>query len=41
MPAFQEAYTDEQRWLIVNYVRTLALPTDQPRPNHTKNETNN
>ncbi len=24
MPAFQEAFSDEQRWDIVNYVRTLA-----------------
>lgn len=24
MPSFQEAYTEEQRWQIVNYVRTLA-----------------
>jgi mono/diheme cytochrome c family protein len=26
MPSFQEAYTEEQRWLIVDYVRTLAPP---------------
>jgi len=24
MPSFQESYTEEQRWHIVNYVRTLA-----------------
>jgi len=24
MPAFQEAFSEEQRWDIVNYVRTLA-----------------
>ncbi len=24
MPSFQETFTEEQRWLIVNYVRTLA-----------------
>ncbi len=24
MPAFQETFTEEQRWQIVNYVRTLA-----------------
>jgi len=24
MPAFQEAFSDAQRWDIVNYVRTLA-----------------
>jgi len=26
MPSFQESYTEEQRWLIVDYVRTLAPP---------------
>jgi mono/diheme cytochrome c family protein len=25
MPSFQEAFSDPQRWDIVNYVRTLAL----------------
>ncbi len=24
MPVFQEAFSEEQRWQIVNYVRTLA-----------------
>jgi len=24
MPSFQEAFSEEQRWDIVNYVRTLA-----------------
>jgi mono/diheme cytochrome c family protein len=24
MPAFQEAFSDAQRWDIVNFVRTLA-----------------
>ena len=24
MPAFQEAFSEEQRWQIVTYVRTLA-----------------
>lgn len=27
MPAFQEVLTEEQRWQIVNYVRTLAVPS--------------
>ena len=27
MPAFEEAYTEEQRWHIVNFVRTLAPKT--------------
>ena len=31
MPAFQETYTDEQRWRIVNYVRTLA-PQPKTKP---------
>ena len=26
MPTFQEALSEEQRWQIVNYVRTLAVP---------------
>ncbi len=26
MPSFVEAFTEEQRWQIVNYVRTLASP---------------
>jgi mono/diheme cytochrome c family protein len=31
MPAFQEAFTEEQRWKIINYVRTLApKPKDEP-----------
>ena len=25
MPSFQEALSEEQRWQIVNYVRTLAV----------------
>jgi len=28
MPAFQEALSEEQRWKIVNYVRTLAPKTN-------------
>jgi mono/diheme cytochrome c family protein len=24
MPAFQETFTEEQRWQVVHYVRTLA-----------------
>ena len=32
MPSFQEAFSDEQRWDIVNYVRTLA-------PKETANKT--
>jgi len=24
MPSFQETFSEEQRWQIVNYVRTLA-----------------
>ncbi len=27
MPSFQEAFSEEQRWQIVNYVRTLAPKT--------------
>lgn len=26
MPAFKEQLTDEQRWHLVNYIRTLAIP---------------
>ena len=37
MPAFQEAFTEEQRWQIVNYVHTLApkeeKKTQQPDNN--------
>ena len=25
MPSFQETYTEEQRWQLVDYVRTLAV----------------
>ena len=28
MPAFQESFSEEQRWQIVNYVRTLAPKQD-------------
>ena len=31
MPAFQDSFSEEQRWRIVNYVRTLA-----PQPKATK-----
>ena len=30
MPAFQEAFTEEQRWQIINYIRTLAPREDKP-----------
>lgn len=29
MPAFQEAFTEEQRWHVVNFVRTLAPRLEQ------------
>ena len=29
MPAFQEAFTEEQRWQVVNFVRTLAPRGEQ------------
>ncbi|MBI3416453.1 MAG: cytochrome c [Verrucomicrobia bacterium] len=32
MPAFQETFTEEQRWKIVNYVRTLAPKADNKNP---------
>ena len=33
MPSFQEAFTEEQRWKIINYVRTLApLPDSNKNP---------
>ena len=32
MPAFQEAFSEEQRWQIVNYVRTLAPKTENKNP---------
>lgn len=28
MPAFEDAYTEEQRWQIVHYIRTLASKAD-------------
>ena len=31
MPSFQETYSEEQRWQIVNYVRTLA-PKEENKP---------
>ncbi len=30
MPAFQEAFTEEQRWQVINYVRTLAIQPSTP-----------
>ena len=30
MPSFQESFTEEQRWQIVNYVRTLAAKETKP-----------
>jgi mono/diheme cytochrome c family protein len=35
MPAFQETFTEEQRWQVVNYVRTLA-PHSALSPQTTK-----
>lgn len=32
MPAFQETFTEEQRWKIVNYVRTLAPKRTGDKP---------
>ena len=38
MPAFQESFTEEQRWQIVNYIRTLA-PKEKTNTPQTKNGT--
>lgn len=32
MPAFQEAFSEEQRWQIINYVRTLAAQQGNTKP---------
>jgi len=40
MPAFQETFTEEQRWQVVNYVRTLA-PPPAVSPQITKASTQN
>ena len=37
MPAFQDAFSEEQRWQIVSYVRTLA-PKDENKNKQTTSE---
>ena len=32
MPALQEAFSEEQRWQIINYVRTLSTPQGNTNP---------
>ena len=39
MPAFQENFTEEQRWQIVHYIRTLA-PKEEVKNQPTKNGAN-
>ena len=31
MPSFQEGFTEEQRWLVINYVRTLAVKAENTK----------
>jgi mono/diheme cytochrome c family protein len=38
MPSFQESYSEEQRWHIVNYVRTLAPPQQVTNSNAQQNK---
>jgi mono/diheme cytochrome c family protein len=38
MPSFQEAFTEEQRWQIINYVRTLAPKPDSSEKSKTPSE---
>ena len=32
MPSFKKQFTDEQRWQLVNYIRTFAKPPAPPTP---------
>jgi mono/diheme cytochrome c family protein len=34
MPSFEAIYTPEQRWQIINYVRTLGAKAVAPKPGH-------